>query len=69
VSGTGAGKVRGGATCASHLDHRIAMSFLCLGIAAQQPVGIDDAGSIATSFPIFVDLMKGLGADFMPTIR
>ncbi len=62
VHGLGAGQVPGGATCASHLDHRIAMSFLCLGMAAQKPVSVDDGGPIATSFPIFEDLMGGLGA-------
>jgi 3-phosphoshikimate 1-carboxyvinyltransferase len=62
VEGCGSGGVPGGATCATHLDHRIAMSFLCLGLAAQNPVGVDDAGPIATSFPIFEPLMRGLGA-------
>lgn len=59
---TGTGSVAGGATCASHLDHRIAMSFLILGMAADTPVKVDDAGPIATSFPIFEDLMSDLGA-------
>ncbi|MBW4710334.1 3-phosphoshikimate 1-carboxyvinyltransferase [Roseobacter sp. YSTF-M11] len=62
VTGRGHGKVPGGATCASHLDHRIAMSFLVLGMAAQSAVSIDDGGPIATSFPIFEPLMTGLGA-------
>ncbi len=62
VEGRGALGVPGGATCATHLDHRIAMSFLCLGLAAQRPVGVDDAGPIATSFPAFEPLMRGLGA-------
>ncbi len=62
VHGMGAGEVPGGATCAVHLDHRIAMSFLVLGMAAKQPVSIDDASPIATSFPIFEGLMGGLGA-------
>ncbi|WP_299777853.1 3-phosphoshikimate 1-carboxyvinyltransferase [uncultured Roseobacter sp.] len=62
VTGLGHGNVPGGATCASHLDHRIAMSFLILGMAAQKPVGVDDGGPIATSFPIFEPLMLGLGA-------
>ena len=52
----------GGATCASHLDHRIAMSFLILGMAADAPVTVDDGGPIATSFPIFEPLMHSLGA-------
>ncbi|MCR8826255.1 3-phosphoshikimate 1-carboxyvinyltransferase [Pseudosulfitobacter koreensis] len=67
VTGLGHGKVPGGATCASHLDHRIAMSFLVLGMATQQPVSVDDGGPIATSFPIFEPLMGGLGAAIMRT--
>ena len=63
VQGRGAGGVPGGATCASHLDHRIAMSFLVLGLAARQPVGVDDGGPIGTSFPVFEPLMTALGAD------
>ncbi|MGB8624250.1 MAG: 3-phosphoshikimate 1-carboxyvinyltransferase, partial [Paracoccaceae bacterium] len=62
VHGLGPGGVPGGATCATHLDHRIAMSFLCAGMAAQSPVGIDDAAPISTSFPVFEPLMEGLGA-------
>jgi len=64
VHGRGADGVPGGATVATHLDHRIAMSFLCLGMASQQPITIDDLGAIATSFPGFVPLMEGLGAVF-----
>ncbi len=63
VQGRGAGSVSGGATCASHLDHRIAMSFLILGMAAKKAVSVDDGGPIATSFPIFEPLMAALGAD------
>jgi 3-phosphoshikimate 1-carboxyvinyltransferase len=62
VHGMGAGSVPGGATCATHLDHRIAMSFLVCGMASRQPVSVDDASPIATSFPIFTSLMTGLGA-------
>ncbi|MGK7651690.1 3-phosphoshikimate 1-carboxyvinyltransferase [Roseovarius sp. B08] len=62
VEGMGAGGVPGGATCASHLDHRIAMSFLVLGLASKDPVTVDDGGPIATSFPVFEALMTGLGA-------
>lgn len=62
VHGMGADGVPGGGTCATHLDHRIAMSFLVLGMAAQKPVTVDDASPIATSFPIFEGLMTGLGA-------
>jgi 3-phosphoshikimate 1-carboxyvinyltransferase len=50
-------------TVASRLDHRIAMAFVCLGLAAKAPVTVDDAGPIATSFPGFVELMRGLGAE------
>ena len=45
------------------MDHRIAMSFLVMGLAAEKPVAIDDAGFIATSFPGFVPMLRGLGAD------
>ena len=47
----------------THLDHRIAMSFLVLGLATEKPVTIDDASMIATSFPEFMGLMKDLGAE------
>ena len=63
VEGGGPTAVKGGATVASELDHRIAMSFSVLGLASAQPVTVDDAGPIATSFPGFVDLMRGLGGD------
>ena len=63
VHGRGQGNVPGGATCASHLDHRIAMSFLVMGLATQSPVSVDDGGPIATSFPVFEPLMAALGAD------
>ena len=62
VQGCGMGNVQGGAECASYLDHRIAMSFLVLGMSAIKPVCVDDAGPIATSFPIFEPLMAALGA-------
>ena len=62
VTGVGHGNVPGGGLCASHLDHRIAMSFLILGMAANAPVQVDDGGPIATSFPIFEPLMAALGA-------
>ena len=62
VTGKGPGKVPGGANCASHLDHRIAMSFMVLGMGAQNPVSVDDGSPIATSFPVFEPLMSGLGA-------
>ncbi|MEM9129275.1 MAG: 3-phosphoshikimate 1-carboxyvinyltransferase, partial [Pseudomonadota bacterium] len=62
VYGRGHGQVPGGATCATHLDHRIAMSFLILGFATLKPVSIDDGAPVATSFPVFEDLMQELGA-------
>ncbi len=62
VHGLGPSGVPGGATAQARLDHRIAMSFLCAGFAAQKPISIDDGGPIATSFPIFEELMTGLGA-------
>ncbi|HLO76507.1 MAG TPA: 3-phosphoshikimate 1-carboxyvinyltransferase [Magnetospirillum sp.] len=61
VHGTGTPPA-GGATIAVNLDHRIAMAFLVLGMAAQQPVAVDDAEAIETSFPGFETLMNGLGA-------
>jgi 3-phosphoshikimate 1-carboxyvinyltransferase len=61
---TGSPTVRGGATIATHLDHRIAMSFLVMGFAARAPVGIDDAAMIATSFPTFQPELERLGARF-----
>jgi 3-phosphoshikimate 1-carboxyvinyltransferase len=57
------GPVRGGATVTTHGDHRIAMSHLVLGLAADEAVTVDEPGMIATSFPGFVGLMRGLGAD------
>ena len=55
--------VAGGAGVTTHGDHRIAMSHLILGLAAEGPVSVDEPGMIATSFPGFVSLMRGLGAD------
>ena len=62
VHGLGHGNVPGGVTCVSHLDHRIAMSFLVMGMASNAPMAVDDGGPIATSFPIFEPLMAALGA-------
>ena len=62
VHGTGA--VPGGGTVATHLDHRIAMAFLVMGLASEQPVKVDDTAMIATSFPEFRTLMERLGARF-----
>jgi 3-phosphoshikimate 1-carboxyvinyltransferase len=61
----GTGRAAGGALVITHMDHRLAMSALVLGLASEQPVQIDDASFIATSFPGFVELMRGLGADFV----
>lgn len=63
VGGTGRA-VPGGATVGTHLDHRIAMSFLVLGLVADNPVTVDDASPINTSFPGFRSLMESLGATF-----
>jgi 3-phosphoshikimate 1-carboxyvinyltransferase len=61
VTGTGQ-PPKGGATVTTHGDHRIAMSHLILGMAAQETVAVDEPGMIATSFPGFAELMRGLGA-------
>ncbi|NSY40958.1 3-phosphoshikimate 1-carboxyvinyltransferase [Leisingera sp. ANG59] len=62
VTGLGIDGVPGGGTCESFLDHRIAMSFMVMGMGAQNPVSVDDGSPIATSFPIFETLMGSLGA-------
>jgi 3-phosphoshikimate 1-carboxyvinyltransferase len=59
----GRGRAPGGGTVTTHMDHRIAMSALVLGLASDKPVRIDDGAFIATSFPGFVELMRDLGAD------
>ncbi len=64
VRGRPDGKGIGGALVATHLDHRIAMSFLAMGLASEKPVRVDDTAPIATSFPEFMGLMQGLGAQF-----
>lgn len=56
------GNVRGGGSIVTHYDHRIAMSFLVLGLASAQPVAVDNIECIGTSFPGFVELLTGLGA-------
>ena len=56
--------VQGGGTVATHMDHRIAMAFLILGLGADAPVTIDDITYVATSFPSFQSLMTRLGAQF-----
>ncbi len=60
----GRGHVAGGGVVETHLDHRIAMSFLILGLASSKPMTIDDETMIATSFPTFKSLMIKLGAQF-----
>jgi 3-phosphoshikimate 1-carboxyvinyltransferase len=60
------GGVPGGGMVSTHLDHRIAMSFLVMGLAAKAAVTVDDTAMIATSFPDFEALMAGLGAVFEP---
>ena len=55
--------VKGGAKVITHGDHRIAMSHLILGLASAEPVAVDEPGMIATSFPEFLPLMRGLGAE------
>jgi 3-phosphoshikimate 1-carboxyvinyltransferase len=58
----GTGRVKGGGTVATHMDHRIAMSALVMGLSADAPVTADDTAFIATSFPDFAGMMRGLGA-------
>ncbi len=65
VHGRGHGAVTGGVTVESRLDHRIAMSFIVMGMASEKPMRVDDASPIATSFPIFERLMADLGAQIV----
>jgi len=58
----GRGAARGGGTVVTHMDHRIAMAFLILGLGADRPVAVDDVTFVATSFPAFTSLMARLGA-------
>ena len=62
---TGSGSVKGGGTVATHLDHRIAMAFLTLGLASETAITVDDTTMIATSFPAFRGLMEQLGARYV----
>jgi 3-phosphoshikimate 1-carboxyvinyltransferase len=59
----GKGRVGGGGLVTTHMDHRIAMSALVMGLASEQGVQVDDAAFIATSFPGFAELMRSLGAE------
>jgi 3-phosphoshikimate 1-carboxyvinyltransferase len=65
IHGTGAPPA-GGGYVVTHMDHRIAMPALVLGLVTASPVTVDDAGFIATSFPGFVDLMNAIGARIRP---
>jgi 3-phosphoshikimate 1-carboxyvinyltransferase len=60
----GTGQVPGGGLVATHMDHRIAMSALVMGLASDRPVTVDDTAFIATSFPDFIPMMRRLGAEF-----
>jgi len=60
----GKGHVAGDGLVATHMDHRIAMSALVMGLASDKPVNVDDTAFIATSFPDFIPMMRGLGAEF-----
>src|SRR5690606_5790284 len=62
VHGSGGRRVPGGGTVETHMDHRIAMAFLVLGLASEKGVTVDDGAFIDTSFPNFLSLMQGLGA-------
>jgi len=59
----GRGHAPGGGLVTTHMDHRIAMSALVMGLASDRPVKVDDAGFIATSFPNFIPMMRSLGAE------
>ncbi|MBV9558586.1 MAG: 3-phosphoshikimate 1-carboxyvinyltransferase, partial [Pseudolabrys sp.] len=59
----GKGMAKGGGLVATHMDHRLAMSALVMGLASEEGVQVDDVAFIATSFPGFTDLMRSIGAD------
>jgi 3-phosphoshikimate 1-carboxyvinyltransferase len=59
----GKGRAPGGGLVATHMDHRIAMAALVMGLASDKPVGVDDTAFIATSFPGFTEMMRGIGAE------
>ena len=59
----GKGRVAGGGLVATHMDHRIAMSALVMGLASEKPVHVDDTAFIATSFPGFVEMMRRMGGE------
>jgi 3-phosphoshikimate 1-carboxyvinyltransferase len=58
----GSGRAPGGGLVVTHMDHRIAMAALVMGVGAAKPVKVDDVGFIATSFPGFAPMMRALGA-------
>jgi len=64
VTGCGQAQVAGGGTVESRHDHRIAMSFLVLGLTSAAPISVDDTSMIETSFPTFFSLMEELGVHF-----
>src|SRR6266536_6689340 len=59
----GRGHVPGGGLVATHMDHRIAMSALVMGLASDKPVRVDDTAFIQTSFPGFADMMRRIGGE------
>jgi 3-phosphoshikimate 1-carboxyvinyltransferase len=59
----GKGRAPGGGLVTTHMDHRIAMSALVMGLASDKPVNVDDTAFIATSFPGFVEMMRGIGGE------
>jgi 3-phosphoshikimate 1-carboxyvinyltransferase len=59
----GNGRARGGGKVVTHMDHRLAMAFLVMGLASERPVVVDDTSFIATSFPGYVAMLRDLGAD------
>jgi 3-phosphoshikimate 1-carboxyvinyltransferase len=59
----GNGRVNGGGLVATHMDHRIAMSALVMGLASDKPVKVDDTAFIQTSFPGFIEMMRAMGGD------
>jgi len=65
IHGTGRPPM-GGAHIDTALDHRIAMSFLVLGMVTQKPIIIDDISPVATSFPVFAEMMNSAGAQMTP---
>ena len=59
----GKGRVTGGGLVSTHMDHRIAMSALVMGLASEKPVRVDDTAFIQTSFPGFIEMMRAMGGD------